>query len=773
MARRGRPQVTSLWSFDTFKRISIHIEGIVQGVGFRPFIYRLAHQYRMSGWVMNTPSGVVLEVQGLADDTECFLRAIPEQAPPLAVISSFRPEEIHTVEESGFIIRESGGVGSDVQIAPDCDVCPDCLGELFDPADRRYRYPFINCTNCGPRYTIIKGVPYDRAFTTMAEFPMCDDCRAEYEDPSHRRFHAQPNACPVCGPSLDLLDSAGVHVGGEVLDTAISLLKEGKILALKGLGGYHLAVDACNNEAVGELRRRKKRDEKPFALMSPGLEEVAEYAVFSETEKKLLCGPERPIVLLGKRQGNSISPLVAPANGYFGVMLPYTPLHHLLLRGNFNALVMTSGNLSDEPISYLDDEALGRLSNIADFFLTHNREIHTRTDDSVIRVFRGNPIFLRRSRGYVPRSINLPGTLKNVLAVGAELKGAVCLTRGDKAFLSQHIGDLQNASTLLSMEETVGHLERILKIVPEVVAFDMHPDYLSTVYAQGINNLPKIGVQHHHAHLASCMAENALEGDAIGVIFDGTGYGPDGTVWGGEFLVGGYTAYRRKGHFRATPLPGGDSAVREPYRMALSYLYAVFGDGLFDLSLPCMEMIPAAERKLFLKMLEKRLNSPLTSSCGRLFDAVAALIGLRGRVSYEGQAAIELEALAESSRSCQVYPFKVTTEKGTHQVDFGPMIRAIVDGLASGRAGAEIARSFHNTVGAAVGEICGLIRKETGLDRVVLSGGVFQNKLLSEGVCDLLAENEFHVFTQRLAPPNDGGIALGQAIIAGRSNICV
>ncbi|HKZ16976.1 MAG TPA: carbamoyltransferase HypF, partial [Geobacteraceae bacterium] len=503
--------------YPPIKRIKVHIEGIVQGVGFRPFIYRLANSYRLTGWVMNTPSGVVLEVQGAVGDVDGFRSAIPEQAPPLAVISSFRVEEIPPAEQSGFVIRESGGSGGEVQIAPDCDVCPDCLDELFDPKDRRYRYPFINCTNCGPRYTIIKGIPYDRAYTTMAGFVMCDDCRAEYEDPAHRRFHAQPNACPVCGPSLTLLDSGGKQVEGDPLDMVIDLLKEGKILALKGLGGYHLAVDACNDEAVRELRRRKKRDEKPFAVMSPGLAEIDEYAHFDETEKKLLRGPERPIVLLRKREGNPVAPLVAPTNGYFGVMLPYTPLHHLLLRDNFTALVMTSGNLSDEPISYRDDEAFQRLPHIADFFLTHNREIHTRTDDSVIRVFQGNLIFLRRSRGYVPRSITLPQVQKSVLAVGAELKGTVCLTRGDKAFLSQHIGDLQNAATLRSMEETVGHLEGILKIRPEIVAHDLHPDYLSTAYAHGINELPRIAVQHHHAHLASCMAENGLEGEVIGV----------------------------------------------------------------------------------------------------------------------------------------------------------------------------------------------------------------------------------------------------------------
>ncbi len=773
MAWGGLAEIACRRRIQTINRIRINIEGIVQGVGFRPFIYRLANSCRLTGWVMNTPSGVVLEAQGAKEDVDAFRCGIPEQAPPLAVISAVRSEEIPIAEDNGFVIRQSGGAGNEVQIAPDCDVCPDCLRELFDPNDRRYRYPFINCTNCGPRYTIIKGVPYDRAFTTMAVFPMCDDCRAEYEDPAHRRFHAQPNACPVCGPSLALLDSRGLQVDSDPLNTAISLLKEGRILALKGLGGYHLAVDACNDEAVRELRRRKKRDEKPFAVMSPDLAAIADYAVFDETEKKLLSGPERPIVLLHKREGNPVAPLVAPTNGYFGVMLPYTPLHHLLLRDNFTALVMTSGNLSDEPISYTDDEALERLPEIAEYFLTHNREINTRTDDSVIRVFRGNPIFLRRSRGYVPRSITLPGNQKSVLGVGAELKGTVCLTRGNKAFLSQHIGDLQNAATLRSMEETVGHLERILKIEPQIVAHDFHPDYLSTTYAQALPGLPKVAVQHHHAHLASCMAENGLEGEAIGVIFDGTGYGPDGTIWGGEFLVGGYGGFERKGHFRTLPLPGGDAAVREPYRMALSYLYTVFGDELFDLPLSCATEVPVGERKLFLKMLERRLNSPLTSSCGRLFDAVAALIGVRGRVSYEGQAAIELEALAESVETARVYPYEIKVAEECLVSDFSPMILSIVRDMDSGRSGAEIARCFHNTLAVAVAQVCGLLRGETGLERVVLSGGVFQNKLLSEGIFTRLTENGFHVFTQRLAPPNDGGIALGQAIIAGRSTLCV
>jgi len=738
-------------------------------VGFRPFVFRLAAGHGLTGWVRNTPAGVFLEAQGRDDAVDAFLREIRDKAPPLAVITDLAAEEIPAVEETGFVIRESGGGGSNIQIAPDGDVCADCLEELFDPGDRRHLYPFINCTNCGPRFTIITGVPYDRPYTTMADFPLCPDCREEYGDPADRRFHAQPVACPVCGPRLSLLDREGRELAGDPLTTALSLLKEGRILAVKGLGGYHLAVDACNEEAVRELRRRKKRDEKPFALMSPGIAQVAEYAQFDDTEKRLLEGPERPIVLLRKKEPNPVSPLVAPANGYFGVMLPYTPLHHLLLRDHFLALVMTSGNLSDEPIVYRDDEARQTLSEIADFYLVHNRGIHIRTDDSVIRVFRGNPLFLRRSRGYVPRAVPLPAPQKSVLAVGAELKGTVCLTRDDRAFLSQHIGDLQNDAVLRSLEETVDHLERILDIRPEIVAHDLHPDYLSTVHAGERSGLPLVAVQHHHAHLASCMAENGLEGEVIGVVFDGTGLGLDGTVWGGEFLTGGYTSFRRRGHFRPISLPGGDAAVREPFRMALSYLHAVFGEGLFELPLPFLGQIPAGERKLYLSMLERRINSPLTSSCGRLFDAVAALIGLRSRVTYEGQAAIELEALAEQSDTDTVYPFVVEEENGAHTVDFRPMFRAVVEELAARAEGRDIARRFHTTVAAAVGRVCCRLREESGLDRVVLSGGSFQNRLLSEGVFDLLSGRGFHVHTHRLVPPNDGGLALGQAIIAGRS----
>ena len=754
-------------------RVRVHIQGIVQGVGFRPFVYRQAAAHSLTGWVMNTPAGVVLEAQGETPEVESFVVGLRDQAPPLAVIQALRTEGIPPAEDIGFAIRPSGGTGETVVIAPDGDVCVDCLAELFDPADRRYRYPFINCTNCGPRYSIIQGVPYDRTLTTMARFAMCPACLAEYEDPAHRRFHAQPNACPDCGPQLRLLDRRGEEVPGDPLAAAIELLQAGRILAVKGVGGYHLAVDAAHENAVAELRRRKQRDEKPFALMAPDLAALAGYAVCDAVAAKQLQGPERPIVLLPKGRPNRIASLVAPGNGYFGVMLPGTPLHHLLLRDRFGALVMTSGNLSNEPICYKDTETLSRLADIADFFLTHDREIHIRNDDSVIRVFRGQPVFLRRSRGYAPRPVTLPAAQPQVLAVGAELKGTVCLTRGDKAFVSQHLGDLKNIATLDSMEETIRHLESILKIRPQVVAHDLHPDLLSTAYAENRAGLPSMEVQHHHAHLASCMAENSLEGEAIGVIFDGTGYGPDGTVWGGEFLVGGYQRFERWGHLLPMPLPGGDAAVREPWRMALAWLHRLYGEKLVDLSLACPAEVASSDRRLILQMLEKRINTPLTSSCGRLFDAVASLLGLRQKVSYEGQAAIELEALAETSQDVEVCPFDLSEVDGRTVLDFGDMLRIMAEEVGKNLPKAPLARRFHNTLAAAATAVCEKIRAARGLDRVVLSGGVFQNRLLSEELCARLEKKGFQVFTQRLVPPNDGGLALGQAIIAGRSELCV
>ncbi|MBJ6727603.1 carbamoyltransferase HypF [Geomesophilobacter sediminis] len=749
-------------------RTRVDVGGIVQGVGFRPFVYRLASRHRLGGWVRNTGHGVEIEVEGTDAARTAFCRALTEEAPPLAVISSVQTRELAPEGEEGFRIlaSESQASGAVVaEIPPDCDVCDDCLVELFDPANRRYHYPFINCTNCGPRFSIITGVPYDRPATTMAPFAMCPECLREYHDPADRRFHAQPNACPVCGPRLRLLSPDGAELEGDPVARAAAALRAGAVVAVKGTGGFHLAVDAGSAPAVAELRRRKKRDEKPFALMAPDLEAVRSFAHCSDAEGRLLSGVERPIVLLRKREGAPVSPLVAPGNGWFGVMLPSTPLQHLLLRCGPIPLVMTSGNVSDEPIIHRDAVALRRLTGIADLYLTHDREIHTRSDDSILRFMHGEPLLLRRSRGYVPRVLPLPAPQPSVLALGAELKGAVCLTRGKDAVLSQHLGDLKNPAALAGLEEAVAHLRRLLEVAPTLVAHDLHPDYLSSRLAQDMD-LPKLAVQHHHAHLAACMADNRLDGETIGVIFDGTGYGPDGTVWGGEFLVGGYAGYTRAGHLSRVGMPGGDAAVREPYRMALSWLYRIHGAALFDRPHPLVDLVAPQQQSLFLAMLEKGINTPQTSSCGRLFDAVAALIGLRTSVHYEGQAAMELEALAEAGRSFAPYPYRIDGDP-CFEVDFLPCLAAIDDDLAQGRSRADIARTFHRTVAEAVRASCGRIAAATGLTRVVLSGGVFQNRLLTEEVSELLQEGGLEVFRHRFVPPNDGGIALGQAAIAG------
>jgi hydrogenase maturation protein HypF len=751
-------------------RARVEIEGIVQGVGFRPFVFRLAARHRLAGWVRNTPAGVVLEAEGADDDLGRFLRALPAEAPPLAVITALRSVPLPPTGETAFRILASEAGENLIQIAPDGDVCADCLRELFTPSDRRYRYPFITCTNCGPRFSIITGIPYDRPQTTMAGFPLCDACRTEYEDPLDRRFHTQPIACPACGPRIRLVDGAGLPLaasGEPSLEAAVALLRGGRILALKGLGGFHLAADPFDDATVATLRSRKHRDEKPFALMAPTLEAIGELARCDGLEARLLSGVERPIVLLPKREGTGLSPRVAPANGYLGMMLPSTPLHHLLLRDRFRALIMTSGNLSDEPIIHRDDEALARLTGIADAFLTHDREIFCRSDDSVIRVFQGNPLFLRRSRGYVPRAVTLPSRQESVLAVGGELKNAICLTRGDLAFLSQHIGDLGNAATQGALGETVAHLSRVLEIAPAVVAHDLHPDYLSTTFAAAYGSARRVAVQHHHAHMASCMAENRLTGEVIGVVFDGAGFGPDGTTWGGEFLLGSYDAFQRRGRFREVRLPGGDAAAREPWRMALSYLHDSRGQRLFELSLPCLERLGPTERKVFAAMLARGVNSPLTTSCGRLFDAVAALLDLRLVNSYEGQAAIELEAVAEGTAPSRRYPYALALAEGAHTLDFRPMIEAILADLAEDAPKELMARGFHETLAWAAADVCARIREESGVDRVVLSGGVFQNKLLTEGLHALLTARRFRVFTHRLVPPNDGGLALGQAAVAG------
>lgn len=746
-------------------RKRINIEGVVQGVGFRPFVYSMAQHWGVTGHVLNNSRGVIIEVEGAFKSLAGFLWSVRSDIPPLASISQFDISDIEPQGDTAFLILESTEADqAAVQISPDTYVCDACLEELFNPDDHRYRYPFINCTNCGPRYTIVTGVPYDRPKTTMADFPMCPACQAEYDDPASRRFHAQPNACPECGPQLMLHDAEGTSVEcRDPIMKAVELLKQGKIIAIKGLGGYHLAVDAENNEAVHELRKRKLRDEKPFALMSFSAEQVVGYTHADTEEIKLLSGVERPIVLLRQKEGTGISPLVAPGNNYFGVMLPYTPLHFLLLKDNFLALVMTSGNISDEPITFEDAEAATRLNRIADFFLLHNRRIHTRTDDSIARVMAGKAVLLRRSRGYVPRALFLSMDMPQILATGAELKSTVCLTQGDRAYLSQHIGDLKNSEVYESFCRTIGHLEEILDIRPTAIAHDLHPDFYSTRYAEERTDIERIPVQHHHAHLASCLAENGYDGDAIGIIFDGMGYGIDGNIWGGEFLVGGYRSFKRLGHFSHIPMPGGDAAVKEPFRMALSYLFRVYGDDLPDL--PLVKAIPEKELQLFRQMTEKGLNSPLTSSCGRLFDGVAALLGLRGTVSYEGQAALELEQIANPMADGS-YPFNLVKDKGGFTLDYAAIITAIVDDLLAGEAIATISGRFHNSLANVVLSATRRIWNITGLETVALSGGVFQNRLLTEKVVQSLQDDSFTVLTHSRVPPNDGGLALGQAVIA-------
>lgn len=736
-------------------------------MGFRPFIYRLATRLQLTGFVRNSPAGVTLEAQGTDVKLEEFKAAILEEAPPLAAIGSITDSLLPACPgESGFRILPSGEGVATAEIPPDGDLCGDCLRELFDPKDRRYRYPFITCTNCGPRYSIITGLPYDRPLTTMSHFPMCPACRKEYENPGNRRFHAQPVACPVCGPSIKLVYAGGNPVSGDPLEATVNLLKRGAIVAVKGTGGYHLAVDARSSEAVSRLRLLKRRSSKPFAVMVADDPAVEAIACVDPLEARLLNAPERPIVLL-KKTGSVIANEVAPDSNYLGVMLPSTPLQHLLLRDFGGPLVMTSGNRSGEPIAYRDKDALEALAGIADAFLTHNRSIHTCIDDSVIRVFRGNPLFLRRSRGYTPRAIRLPFEIPHLLATGAELKNAICLTRGSLAFMSQHIGDLQNVETLKALDEIASGMGTLLGITPERVAHDKHPDYLSTRYALE-KNLPAFGVQHHHAHMASCMAENLLEGDVIGVIFDGTGFGDDGSIWGGEFFAGGYDKVTRMGRFRPIPLPGGDAAVREPFRTAISCCYDSFGPEAFDLPLAGWSGMELQSRELLRTVIEKRINSPLTSSCGRLFDAVSALIGVRGMVSYEGQAAIELEAMADNGEGTRRYRYEIIDSGELMEIDWRPLFAGIRDDLRSGANRADMARSFHGALARASVEICSRIRETSGLQRVVLSGGVFQNRLLTENLIEQLEHAGFQIFTHRLVPPNDGGIALGQAIIAGR-----
>ncbi|MCU0580707.1 MAG: carbamoyltransferase HypF [Desulfobacterota bacterium] len=748
-------------------RYRVSIQGIVQGVGFRPFVYQLARSRHLTGYVTNTSHGVELEIEGEVPVLDDFLRAVGGEAPPLARITALDVQPLPPQGDLEFTIRKSRAQDTrSALISPDTAVCPDCLRELRDPLDRRHRYPFINCTNCGPRYTIITDIPYDRRNTTMASFAMCPDCAAEYGDPLNRRFHAQPNACWQCGPQVALQDRSGQRIAAsDPIGETARLLREGHIVAVKGLGGFHLAVTATREEAVRRLRARKHREEKPLALMCPDLETVRSLAHVEEMEAETLLSRERPIVLLRKKEPNSIAPSVAPGNRYFGVMLPYTPLHYLLLDQGLSALVMTSGNLSEEPICIDNDEAFERLSGIADYFLVHNRDIHLRSDDSIVQRVSGVLRPLRRSRGFVPVPVFLREPVAPILACGAELKNTVCLTKGDRAFISQHIGDLENLETLDFFKLTIDHLKQILKIEPEIIAYDLHPDYLSTRFALEQTGIELIGVQHHFAHMVGCLAEHDLNEKVIGLSLDGSGYGTDGRIWGGEVLVGDPGTFERRGHLEYLPLPGGARAIREPWRMAVSYLYQAFGEELLDLDLPLLQRIGHSKIEVLLPMIRKGINSPLTSSCGRLFDGVAALIGLRDTVAYEGQAAMELEMM-QSADVEDFYDVEADRMDGVYRLRPQAIIRGVVADLQRGVTGERISRRFHLTVTEAFAQVCGRLREDTGLEKVALGGGVFQNRTLLTEMETRLRRDGFQVFSKTLVPTNDGGISLGQAVAA-------
>jgi len=759
---------------DGLRRVRARVVGTVQGVGFRPYVHRLARELELAGYVLNDDRGVLLEVEGAGSAVTSFLERLPVDAPPLATVERVAPEDLEPTGEAGFKIAASEHRGEALAlVSPDVATCDACLRELFDPADRRHRYPFINCTDCGPRFTIVRGVPYDRPLTTMAGFEMCGRCRAEYEDPTERRFHAQPNACPDCGPSLRLLDSeGGPLVERDPLAMVAGAWDAGLIVAIKGLGGFHLACRADREGAVAALRSRKHREDKPFALMVPDLEAARAIVDLRPAEEALLLGRERPILIARRRPDAAVAGSVAPGSPDLGVMLPYTPLHHVLLADAGATLVMTSGNMSDEPIAYDDEDALGRLRGIADLYLLHDRPIETRTDDSVVRslgTLRERPLIFRRARGYVPSSLPLPlATPRPLLACGAELKSTFCVAKGKRAWVSHHIGDLKNYETLMSFEKGIAHFERLFAVEPEVVVHDLHPDYLSTGYALRREGVEEIGVQHHHAHLAACLAEHGEQGPAVGAIYDGAGYGPDGTVWGGELLVGGVAGFTRAGRLFPVPMPGGEAAVREPWRMACSWLLAA-GDveDPRDLRLPetLVGRVSPEKWRVVAGLARSGLASPVTSSMGRLFDAVAALCGLRSEVTYEGQAAIELEALSDPGEY-GAYPLPAVQSPEGLLLDGRATVAAVLAEIESGVPVPTVAARFHNAVAQATAQACAVLAGEHGLDTVVLSGGVFQNRLLLERTLPALAAGGLRALVPALLPPGDGGISYGQAAVA-------
>lgn len=744
----------------------IDVQGIVQGVGFRPFIYRLAKRFDLSGSVSNTAAGVSIEIIASKIQAYRFIRALKREAPPLAQIVHIEliPTQLSfTTDFSIDTSRSSDPITT--MISPDIATCEDCTRELLDPGDRRYLYPFINCTNCGPRYTIIVKMPYDRPNTSMTPFSMCPQCLSEYENPQDRRFHAQPNACPVCGPHVYVIDDAGNAGGEDSIEICVQALRDGKIAGIKSLGGFHLAVDAYNDEAVSRLRRRKHRFEKPLAVMAGDIAHVRRIVTLSSLEENILQNAIKPIVLCRKRENSALAASLSLDNNDLGIMLPYTPLHKVLFKkGHFCALVMTSANISEEPICFKNEEARQRLKNIADIFLMHNRDIYTRCDDSVIRIFKNELFFIRRSRGFAPRPLIVTGKGPHLLAVGGQVKNTIALCRENRIFLSQHIGDLENLETLLFFEHTINHMKKLFEIDPAFIIHDKHPQYLATRWCAEKADVPTAGIQHHYAHILSVMAENNLTDAIIGIAFDGTGYGDDGTIWGGEILICDSHSYRRFAHLDPVHMPGGEQAIKEPWRMAVAGLKKVFSDWQPVVS----DFFPSQQHKIALieHQIDKEINSPLTSSCGRLFDIVAALLGLREQINYEGQAAIILESLANRAGKkpkIDIGSFSFHTINGRIVISYNEIIRQIIT-LRAGKIRPElISAAFHNALADMVIRITGMASKETGIKLVALSGGCFQNMYLLSAVTKRLTRLGYRVLYNRLVPVNDGGIALGQA----------
>ncbi|WP_338598377.1 carbamoyltransferase HypF [Saccharopolyspora sp. SCSIO 74807] len=753
-------------------RRRVRVAGVVQGVGFRPFTHALASRLGLGGHVGNDGHGVFIDVEGPAAKIEVFLGDLRDQAPPMAVVDGIDVVALPPLGVRGFRIVLSRREDSrSTFVPPDSATCTECLRELTDRADRRFAHPFANCTHCGPRFTIVRDIPYDRPATTMSDFGMCPACAAEYDDPVDRRFHAQPVCCPACGPALNLSDAAGAPIPGDPIAAAAQALRRGEVLAVKGIGGFHLAVDARAEAAVAELRARKHRSEKPFAVMVPSVREARRLCAVDEAAERVLSSWRAPIVLLDRLESTGLAPSVAPGNRQLGVLVAYTPMHHLLLREFAGPIVLTSGNVSDEPICHEDAEVLGALSGIADEFLGHDREIHIRADDSVVRMFRGRPMPLRRSRGYVPEPVRVPWEFPHaVLACGAELKSTFALARGREVFVSQHIGDLENFETLRSFRAGIEHFRKLFGIDPQVVAHDLHPEYLSTKHAQHlletelVPDIELIGVQHHHAHIAACLADNEEAGPVLGVAFDGLGFGTDGTMWGGEFLIADLAGFQRAAHLEPVAMPGGRAAILQPWRMAAAFLRACP-----DLDGPEPEL---AQRRQNWRAVTELAGHPelcpRTSSAGRLFDAVAALLGVREQVGYEGQAAIELEQLADPGETGELgEPPGSVVDGGKLVLRSTDLVRSVVTELRAGIPAPSVAARFHNSVARLIAETCSLLRESTGLSSVALSGGVFQNALLLNRAVTELEHNGFRVLVHSRVPANDGGISLGQAVVAG------